>query len=72
MTSEWRMTRAALFGAVAGMAYGGIRHLIFGDPQPMNEARLVGLILGSGVGGAFLFAVAAAVRNAFVAHQPPK
>jgi hypothetical protein len=65
MTSEWRIPRAALIGAAVGLVWGVLRtYVIDVDSVPPNQARLAGYFVGSAIGGAFLFALVAAVRNA--------
>lgn len=61
---EWRIGRAAFIGAFVGTIYSFVRPALFPDnPLPTNQAQLIGEIVGSALGGCFLFAVAAAVRN---------
>jgi len=62
---KWRLDRTAAYGAAFGVLYFLLRGLLTDEELASNEARLIGQIIGSMIGGAFLFLVVAAIRNYF-------
>jgi hypothetical protein len=62
MTTRWNTQRIALYGALVGVALPFFRALIERDPGE-TDADWAGLIFGSALGGAILFAVVSGARN---------
>lgn len=63
---KWRVGRAAAYGAVLGVPILYARGYLLGDAPPHDTTELVGYLVGGILGGALLFALAAAARNLFV------
>jgi hypothetical protein len=64
---KWNLWRAVMWGALLGQAYALARVLLI-DPEsvPAGAERvpfIVGALLAGTLGGAFVFAMVAAIRN---------
>jgi hypothetical protein len=62
-SSKLSITKAALYGLLIGLAYSIFIRFSEFDLVPVSYT--VGQLIGSAVGGAFLFAVVAAIANLF-------
>jgi hypothetical protein len=63
LVKRWSVLRASIYGAMVGLVY-SLAKLFFGDPvQPLIDVRIAFLIGGT-LGGTFLFAAIAAIKNA--------
>lgn len=67
MTKQWNLTRAILIGALIGALYSFAKDVA--EPQPFEIVGALATAFGGAVGGAFLFGVATALRNFFVARN---
>ena len=63
--NEWRVTRAALYGAIIGGLNIVYRIFVIEAPYPYDTFQAVSQVLGGAIGGAFLFALVAWARNFF-------
>lgn len=63
--TEWRITRAALYGAIVGVLNSLYRIYAVEAPYPYETFEVVSRALGGAIGGAFLFALVAWARNFF-------
>ena len=63
--TEWRITRAALYGAIIGGLNIVYRIYAIEVPYAHEAVRTVSRVLGGAIGGAFLFALIAGARNFF-------
>lgn len=63
-TSKWNMNKALILGAACGGVY-TIATLIIEDVGS-TAAYQMGRVIGGLIGGAFLFGLVTALRNAFV------
>ncbi|MGJ3259839.1 MAG: hypothetical protein ACFE0S_09570 [Rhodospirillales bacterium] len=63
---KWNVRKAALYGAALSMPYLLGRAWMIDEALPQNWLELTSYAVGGLVGGAFLFAIVAAVRNLFV------
>jgi hypothetical protein len=67
MPQEWNIARSAIIGAAVGLTWGILKIYVFdAESVSPSQARLIGNLVGSAIGGAFLFALVAGARNAFV------
>jgi hypothetical protein len=63
---HWNVLRAMVIGVPVGVV-GGPTRAYFETPEVVsNIPSLIGLAVGGGIGGAFLFGFVAFVRNLFV------
>lgn len=65
-TAKWSLRNAALWGIVLAPLILLSRVLLLGDVMPAGAAEWIGWIVGGMVGGAFMFAAVASIRNIFV------
>lgn len=64
--SEWNPLKAAGYGAFAGALFSIFNVISSNGYQSFPATYFVGYLIGGIVGGAFLFAVVAAIRNLFI------
>lgn len=64
---KWSLTKAAIYGAALGIPLLLVRDVLLAENNFSGDtAYIVGVLIGSVIGGVILFVVVAAIRNLFV------
>jgi hypothetical protein len=66
---KWRLDRTAAYGAACGVLQFLVRSFSDDPELTSNVPRMIGNLVGSVIGGVFLFLIVAAIRNSFVGRH---